>query len=92
MYIQDDEILPWISDTAEALSLKEFHTSIGPCPHCRYPVRYPLVARKSDIDILTQMIKSANRVMIDWGITGCLLAEIKSRCFIEIAKEKERNK
>jgi hypothetical protein len=37
---------------------------------------------------MSDMIRSAERVMRDYGITGNLLAEIEARCYIEIAKRK----
>lgn len=62
------------------------------CPHCRLPVRYPVIARKVDIEDFEALMKCAYESMREFGITGNLLASIKAKCAIEIAKRNAKYK
>jgi hypothetical protein len=59
------------------------------CPHCGVNIRYPLIARKSDIDKFDFLMRSAERVMKKYNITANLFAEIRADIAIELAKGKE---
>jgi len=77
----------WVGDTLQAMQLQEPQTIEERCPHCGVPVRYPLMVRRGDIDLFEQMMATANKVMLDYGITGNLLADIRARCLIAIAQK-----
>lgn len=87
MNIQNDtDMTKWIEYTLEEMKLQMPPSIEDVCPHCRAPILYPLIARKSDIELFEKMIISADKVMQKYGITANLLAEIRAQCLIEIAK------
>ena len=86
MHIENDELLTWIGETLEQMA-QEQGLIVTKCPHCALPVRFPLVARRSDIELFAALINSAQEVMQRYGITGALLADIRAECVIAIAKK-----
>ena len=86
MHIENDELLMWIGETLEQMA-QEQGLIVTKCPHCALPVRFPLVARRSDIDLFVALINSAQEVMQRYDITGALLADIRAECLIAIAKK-----
>jgi len=86
MHIENDELLTWIGETLEQMA-QEQGLIVTKCPHCDCPVRFPLVARRSDIELFAALINSAQEVMQRYGITGALLADVRAECLIAIAKK-----
>ncbi len=91
MEINRREIENCVADTLDGISRRELPTHMHPCPHCGVPVRYPTVARKGDIDDFERLMRTAYKVMDEYGITGNLLADIQARCYTEIAKRSSKN-
>ncbi len=85
MEIQKSKHHDYISDRLDDISRAE-HTC--PCPHCGVPVKYPTVARASDVENFELLMESALRVMGKYNLTGNILDEIKAECLIAIAKKK----
>lgn len=83
-----DRIRQWSLDTLTHMALA-MPVAETPCPHCGVQIRYPLVARKTDLDMFEQMVSVAHRVMNDYGITGNLLAEIRAKCLVEVTRRKD---
>lgn len=88
MLIDDNDLQNFIEGSLRAIQDASFQLHIRPCPHCGIPVRYPIIARRQDIEDFGALIKSACRVMDKYGITLNLLAEIQADCHIEIARRK----
>lgn len=86
MNIQNDNLESWIACTLEEMRQQIPQTIEDVCPHCRGPILYPLIARKSDIELFKEMIISADKIMQKYGITANILADIRAQCLIEIAK------
>lgn len=76
----------FVDEALNDLSQASFKVHSAPCPHCGVHVRYPLIARKCDIDDFAVLMKAASAAMMKFGITGNLLAEIKANIAIAIAK------
>lgn len=89
MHIQDDssDTRSWVGGTLAAMRGQDLPRITHACPHCRCPVVYPLIARKSDIELLQRTMDVAAKVMLDYGITGNLLADIRAQCITAIAKK-----
>lgn len=88
MHIQNDtEMAKWIGDTLDEMRNQHPPSLENRCPHCGLSIRYPLIARKSDIDLFATMMRSAAEVMRKHGITANLLADIRAQCVIEMAKK-----
>lgn len=88
MHIEDDKDMnKWIGGTLEEMRAYTIPSLEERCPHCGCAIRYPLIARKRDIDLFTQMIATAHEVMDKHGITANLLADIRTQCVIAIAKK-----
>lgn len=86
LWIEDDTNLHrFISDAL--ISQATVNTSTHQCCHCGCPIRYPIIARKSDIEAFSKLMKSAYRIMDKHGITANLLADIRADIAISIAKE-----
>jgi hypothetical protein len=86
MHIENDELLTWIGETLEQMA-QEQGLIVTKCPHCDCPVRFPLVARQSDIELFSDLIRSSQEIMRRYGITGAMLADIRAECLIAIAKK-----
>lgn len=85
LFIEDDTNLHrFIADTL--ISQETVKTSIHICHHCGCPIRYPIIARNSDIEAFSKLMKSAYSVMDKHGITANLLADIRADLAIRIAK------
>lgn len=87
MHIEKDaDITKWVGETLEAMRYELPPDIEEKCPHCGVVIRYPLIARKSDIDLFQQVMASAYLVMLRHGITANLLADIRADCVIAISK------
>jgi len=87
MNIQDDSITNYLGDTLKELRYQMPPVIEDKCCHCGLVMRFPLVARKSDIDLFEMLLESAYQVMERHGITANLLADIKADCIISIASK-----
>lgn len=76
----------WVGDTLEELRLQLPPIIENKCYHCGLVMRFPLVARQSDVDMFKTLIESAYKVMDKHEITANLLADIRAQCHIEISK------
>lgn len=88
MLIDDNELPSFIEGSLRAIQDASIQLHTRPCPHCGIPVRYPIIARKQDVEDFRALIQSACRVMDKYGITLNLLAEIEAECHIEIARRR----
>lgn len=82
----------WIATTLEAMRAAQPPETSQKCPHCALVIRHPLIARQSDINDFSLLMKSAYEVMRRHGITAALLAEIRAGACIAIAKRQEQSK
>lgn len=82
----DKDLMKWVGETLEEMRHQNPPSLEDRCPHCGLAIRYPLIARKSDIELFAQMMASAAKVMDKHGITANLLADIRAQCLIAIAK------
>jgi hypothetical protein len=55
MHIENDDLLMWIGETLEQMA-QEQGLIVTKCPHCDCPVRFPLVARRSDIELFAALM------------------------------------
>jgi hypothetical protein len=60
------------------------------CPHCGLMVRYPMIARESDIKALDQLIEATKGYMRDHGIDTGIVREILERCLNRIRENKSK--
>jgi hypothetical protein len=70
----------WIEDTLYEMRAKTPQSIEEKCPHCGLPVRYPLIARQSDIDLFVAMMAAGMDVMQRHGIVGHLLNDVREQC------------
>jgi len=91
LIVQKDELTSWVKATMEEIKESDLVTHDCVCPHCKYPIRFPAIARASDLKAFETMINSASQVMEEWGITGKLLATIRAKCHIAIANRKAKS-
>lgn len=90
MHIEDDKNMAvWIGDTLEEMRNQNPPRLEDRCPHCGFSIRYPLIARKSDVELFEKVMKSAFDVMARHGITANLLADIRAECLIAMAKKRD---
>ena len=88
MHIEDNkDLTKWIGDTLEEMRAQNPPRLEDRCPHCGLSIRYPLVARRSDVELFEKMMHSAFDVMRRHGITANLLADIRAQCLIAMAKK-----
>lgn len=88
MHVEDDKDLSkWVGDTLEVMRSQNPPSIQDRCPHCGLSIRYPLIARKSDLELFATMMASAAEVMDRHGITANLLAEIRAQCVIAMARK-----
>lgn len=90
MHIDENkDMTKWISGTLEEMRAQNPPSLQDRCPHCGLSIRYPLVARRSDIELFEKMMRSAFAVMDRTGITANLLAEIRAQCLIAMAMKSD---
>ena len=46
------------------------------CPHCGDMIRYPLIARKRDIESFKELLDIMNKYLGEMGVPGKILSEI----------------
>jgi rRNA maturation protein Nop10 len=85
----DTEILRCIGETLEELRLQQPPTTEEKCPHCGLVIRFPIMARRSDIDRFAALMRSAEEVLGRHGITAHLLAEVRAQCLIALARRQQ---
>ena len=78
----------WIESTLTSIRMESPPIVENKCHHCGLVMRFPLVARESDVKDFKTLIHSAYDVMERHGITANLLADIFAQCHIAIAKNK----
>ena len=86
------DMTTWLGETLTEMSFQSPPEVTQKCFHCGLVMRYPLIARQTDIDLFETVMESAYKVMRKHGITAHLLADIQAQCHIEIAKRKAQNK
>lgn len=86
MHIQQDKFL--LTSVMDEISNIEFPVGDCRCPHCSNPIRYPIIAKQSDVELFETVMRSAYEVMDRYGITANLLADIKAQCAVAIANQK----
>ena len=84
LIMDDTNLHRFIADAL--ISQATVKTSTHQCYHCGCPIRYPIIARKSDIDAFSKLMKSAYKIMDKHGITANLIADIRAEIAISIAK------
>ncbi len=57
------------------------------CHHCGLVMRYPLIARQSDLDNFKKLMEAAQEVLDRNGVTALLLSEVRANAYIAIAKK-----
>ena len=82
------DMTKWIDVTLDEINYRSPPDVTQKCCHCGLVMRFPLIARQTDIDLFNDLITSAYKVMRKHGITAHLLADIQAQCHIEIAKKK----
>lgn len=86
MLIDNSTVLTLADEALSDMSKASFKTHSHPCPHCGCHVRYPVTARKADLDDFAELMKAAYRAMDRLGITGNLIAELRAQIAVSIAK------
>jgi len=86
MYIQQDK--PLLIGVMDEISNFEMPIGNCHCPHCANPIRFPIIAKQSDVELFETVMRSAYEVMDRYGITVNLLAEIKAQCVVALANQK----
>lgn len=89
MYVEDDQLEKFVSDTLEEMRNTSMPVISEQCPHCGYPIRYPVMAKKSDLERFNRLLHTAAEVMRKHGITANLLADIRAQCLINIVKKND---
>lgn len=91
LLIDESKILSTVRDGLSVIADASYKTHQHQCHHCGLPIRYPIIARRQDIDDFKTLMDSAYRVMNKYNITANLLAEIIADCHIAIAKKDSRH-
>jgi len=80
LYIEDDHPgrYAWIETALQEIQAVNMSFSVitHPCPNCKCPVRYPLIVRQTDLDMMEKLKASIDRVCDKHGITVLLLQEV----------------
>ncbi len=61
------------------------------CPQCQWKVRFPVIARRSDVEDFRRLMTVAHEVLKRHGVTALLLSEMHSEIAISIAKGKKND-
>lgn len=84
--VPDPELVKFLEDSIPALTA--FETVTHKCPHCEYPVMYPLIVNEGHVQTLQLMLDAASKYLRKHGVMAEMLAEIRANCIIEIARRK----
>ena len=80
LHIEDDHPgrYAWIETALQEVRAVNYRLPeiTHPCPNCGCPVKYPLIARQSDLKIMEDLKASIDRVCEKHGITVLLLQEV----------------
>jgi hypothetical protein len=79
MHIEKD-FTPWIAETVDQMALNEPVLIEHKCPHCGVPIRFPVIAKKWDVDRLTDLLNSIYSVMDNEHLADIMLAKIRECC------------
>ena len=79
----------WIGNTLEEMRAQNPPSLEDRCPHCGLSIRFPLIARKSDVELFKKMMALAAEVMDRHGITANLLADIRAQCLIAMTQKRD---
>lgn len=77
LYIEDDGVSKFVEETLN--EMRAYTTDHHPCFHCGFPIRYPLVARQSDIVLFQRLIEAAKEVFDDEDLKKRLLEELRKK-------------
>ena len=86
IYMENDNINKFIEHTLNEMRayVPDYHS----CFHCGHPVRYPLIARQSDIDMFKTLIDSAESVLTEHGVKQKLLDDIRRKAILSLLSRK----
>lgn len=77
IYVDDREIEIFLEQALPML--EEIPVIEERCYHCNNPMRFPIIARKRDIDSFKELLKIAAEYLIENGIQEKVLAEIMKK-------------
>ena len=86
IYIENDNVNKFIEHTLH--EMRAYIIEQHSCPHCGYPLRYPLIARQSDIDMFKTLIDSAESVLTENGVKQKLLDDIRRKAILSLLSRK----
>lgn len=85
LHVIDDDMSRFVYQTLEHMNMNMPIMS-DYCPHCRLPVRRPLVVNKSDAEMISKFMSAISEVADRHGITLNLLAEVRTQCLVATAQ------
>jgi hypothetical protein len=76
-YVQDEYVSEFVEGTLT--EMRAYLTDYHSCSACGCPVRYPLIARKSDMVLFQRLIEAAKEVFDDEDLKKRLLEELRKK-------------
>ena len=87
MLIEKDDLHKFIDQSLNTICNAEFHVHQHPCFGCGYMMRYPIIARQSDIEAFEKLMEIAQETLDKMGVTENLLVAIRIQIDLAIAKK-----
>lgn len=87
MYIDDSEIDKFISGVLPAMHTASMRVADEPCPRCGHPIRFPIVARKCDVDMFKHLLTAVMDVSASRVEMLNFLLDVKKRAILNASKK-----
>ena len=78
MNLHIQKTLAFVAHTLDAMR-NQVPAVTYPCPHCKTPVNFPLVARGQDVEHFQTLIEIAEKYLEDNGVADKIFAEIRKQ-------------
>lgn len=90
LVIDDKDLDIFLETTLTEISVSRGNISTQKCPRCSTDVRFPVVARKRDIDDFKRIMNITYDVIGDYGVMTAILNDIRVKCIASLAIEKAK--
>ena len=91
MFIDDSDIHAFIDRAMKDVQNASMKIVDVQCPRCSHPVRFPVIARKDDVDAFKHLLRATTDVNVSRSEVEYLLAQVRKRAIERALKDVDKD-